>query len=65
MVEVRGLTRTFGTSNVLRNLDLLLRRGEFTILLGTRALVLDHGGIALDMPGFNALGVREDFSKTQ
>jgi sulfonate transport system ATP-binding protein len=33
-VEVRGLTREFGTNSVLRNLDLTLRAGEFTVLLG-------------------------------
>jgi sulfonate transport system ATP-binding protein len=33
-VEVRGLTREFGTNSVLRNLDLKLRPGEFTVLLG-------------------------------
>jgi sulfonate transport system ATP-binding protein len=33
-VEVRGLTREFGTNSVLRNLDLQLRPGEFTALLG-------------------------------
>ncbi len=33
-VEVRGLTREFGTNSVLRNLDLQLRPGEFTVLLG-------------------------------
>jgi sulfonate transport system ATP-binding protein len=33
-VEVRGLTREFGTNSVLRNLDLRLRPGEFTVLLG-------------------------------
>jgi sulfonate transport system ATP-binding protein len=33
-VEVRGLTREFGTNSVLRNLDLSLHPGEFTVLLG-------------------------------
>jgi sulfonate transport system ATP-binding protein len=33
-VEVRGLSREFGTNSVLRNLDLSLRPGEFTALLG-------------------------------
>lgn len=33
-VEVRQLTREFGTNSVLRNLDLTLRPGEFTVLLG-------------------------------
>ena len=33
-VEVRGLTRQFGTNTVLRDLDLRLRPGEFTVLLG-------------------------------
>jgi sulfonate transport system ATP-binding protein len=33
-VEVRGLTREFGTNTVLRSLDLRLRPGEFTVLLG-------------------------------
>lgn len=33
-VEVRGLTRKFGTNVVLRDLDLRIRRGEFTVLLG-------------------------------
>jgi sulfonate transport system ATP-binding protein len=33
-VDVRGLTREFGTNSVLRGLDLQLRAGEFTALLG-------------------------------
>jgi sulfonate transport system ATP-binding protein len=33
-VEVRGLTRQFGTNNVLCNLNLRIRPGEFTVLLG-------------------------------
>ncbi len=33
-VQVRGLTRQFGGNIVLRNLNLSLRPGEFTVLLG-------------------------------
>ena len=33
-VDVRGLSREFGTNSVLRGLDLQLRAGEFTALLG-------------------------------
>jgi len=33
-VEVRGLTRQFGENIVLRDLDLRIRPGEFTVLLG-------------------------------
>jgi len=33
-VRVRGLTRTFGTNTILRNLDLDIRPGEFVALLG-------------------------------
>ena len=33
-VEVRGVHKSFGTLEVLRGIDLLIRRGEVTVILG-------------------------------